>query len=100
MAYSLFLMMRPPTKGKLHSLSYYKEKVIQLAHPLYSSDLSALDFFLWREFVIFGIDMESLTSLVFYTNLVLKIVILYVRLNLVLGALCNFRNWVPDFGNQ
>ena len=38
--------------------------------------------------------MKSLTSLVFYTNVVLKICILYVRLNSVLEALCNFRNRV------
>ena len=30
--------------------------------------------------------MKSLTSLVFYTNVVLKIVILYVRLNSVFGG--------------
>ena len=34
--------------------------------------------------------MKSLTSFVFYTNVVLKIVILYVRLNSVLEVLCNF----------
>ena len=44
--------------------------------------------------------MKSLTSLVFYTNVVLKIFILCVRLNLVLEALCNFRSRVLDFGNQ
>ena len=35
--------------------------------------------------------MKSLTYLVFYTSVILKVVILYVRLNLVLEALCNFR---------
>ena len=42
--------------------------------------------------------MKSLTFLVFYTNVhvVPKVVILYVRLNLVLEALCNFRSWVQD----
>ena len=44
--------------------------------------------------------MKSLTSLVFYTNVVLKVVILYFRLNLVLEALCNFRRRVQDFDNQ
>ena len=44
--------------------------------------------------------MKSLTFLVFYTNVVLKVVILYVRSNLVLEALCNFRSRVQDFGNQ
>ena len=44
--------------------------------------------------------MKSLTSLVFYANVVLKVVILFVRLNLVLEALCNFRSRVRDFGNQ
>ena len=57
-------------------------------------------FFLGREFEIQGIYMKSLTSLVFYTNVVLKVVILYVRLNLVLEALYNFRSRVQDFGNQ
>ena len=42
--------------------------------------------------------MKSLTSLVFYTNVVLKIVILYVRLNSVLEALCNFRSRVQEIG--
>ena len=42
--------------------------------------------------------MKSLTSLVFYTNVVLKIVILYVRLNSVLEALCNFRSRVQKIG--
>ena len=41
-------------------------------------------FFLGRKFEIWGIYTKSLTSLVFYTNEVLKIVILYVRLNSVL----------------
>ena len=42
--------------------------------------------------------MKSLTFLVFYTKIVvLKVVILYVRLNLVLEALCNFRSRVQDF---
>ena len=44
--------------------------------------------------------MKSLTSEVFSTNVVLKVVIPYVRLNLVLEALCNFRSRVQDFGNQ
>ena len=44
--------------------------------------------------------MKSLTSLEFYTNVVLKIVILYVRLNSVLEALCNFRSRVKKNGNQ
>ena len=44
--------------------------------------------------------MKSLTALVFYTIVVLKVVILYVRLNLVLEALCNFRSRVQDFGNH
>ena len=46
--------------------------------------------------------MKSLTSLVFYINVALKVVILflYVQLNLVLEALCNFRSRVQDFGNQ
>ena len=44
--------------------------------------------------------MKSLTSLVFYTNVVLKIVILYVRLNSVLEALCNFRSRVQEIGNR
>ena len=44
--------------------------------------------------------MKNLTSLVFYTNVILKEGILYVRLNLVLEALCNFRSRVQDFGNQ
>ena len=44
--------------------------------------------------------MKSLTSLVFYTNVVLKIAILYVPLNSVLEALCNFRSWVQEFRNQ
>ena len=44
--------------------------------------------------------MKSLASLVFYTNVVLKIVILYVRLNSVLEALCNFRSRVQEFGNH
>ena len=44
--------------------------------------------------------MKSLNAYtVFYTK-VLKVVILYVRLNLVLEALCNFRSRVQDFGNQ
>ena len=44
--------------------------------------------------------MKNLTSLVFYSNVVLRVVILFVRLNLVLGALCNFRSRVEDFENQ
>ena len=45
--------------------------------------------------------MMSLTSLVFYINIVLQIiVILYVRLNSDLEALCNFRSRVQGFGNQ
>ena len=44
--------------------------------------------------------MEILTSLSFYTNDVLKVVVLYARLNLVVEALCNFRSRVQDFGNQ
>ena len=44
--------------------------------------------------------MKSLTSMAFYTNVVLKIVILYVRLKSVLEAVCNFRSrefriWKP-----
>ena len=56
-------------------------------------------FFLGRQFEIQGIYKKSLTSLVFYTNVVLKIVNLYVRLNSVLEALCNFRSWVQVIGN-
>ena len=44
--------------------------------------------------------MKSLTSLVFYTNVVLKIVILFVRLNSVVEALCNFRSRVQKTGNR
>ena len=47
-----------------------------------------------------GIYMKSFTSLVFYTNVVHKIVILYVRLNSVLEALCNFRSRVQEIGNR
>ena len=54
-------------------------------------------FFLRRKFEIQDIFMKSFTYLVFYTNVVLKIVILYVRLNSVLEALCNFRSRVQDF---
>ena len=42
--------------------------------------------------------MKSLTSLVFYTNVVLKVVILNVRLNLVLEALSQKPS--SEFGNQ
>ena len=44
--------------------------------------------------------MKILTSLVFYTNVLLKIVILYVRLNSVLEELCNFRSRVQEIGNR
>ena len=44
--------------------------------------------------------MKSLASLVFYTNVVLKAVILYVQINLVLEVLPNFRSQVQEFGNQ
>ena len=42
--------------------------------------------------------MQSLKSLVFYTTVVLKIVILSVRLNSVLEASCYFRSRVKKIG--
>ena len=44
--------------------------------------------------------MKNLTSWVFYTNVVLNIVILYVRLNSVLEPLCKFSSRVQEKGGS